>query len=173
MGECRRILLPEHSLMNRRDFSRYDEQAEDITTVGLIKVRPGEFPYRPRASTDFQDVFIDELSHLLVICTKSRISVLGLGRAADSNAISLFTTNLTTDSPTAITHIAGTSSGRIFMRGVDKNLYELDYSNNSKWFFSSGAKVWVINRSSSAWSNWMPSVMSSSMCSDALGLGRD
>lgn len=119
------------------------------------------------------DVFIDELSHLLVICTKSKISVLGLGRAADSNAISLFTTNLATDAPTAMTHVAGTSTGRIFMRGIDKNLYELDYSNNSKWFFSSGAKVWVINRSSSAWSNWMPSVMSSSTSGEHARLGND
>ena len=58
-------------------------------------------------------------------------------------------------------HIAGTAAGRVFMRGTNKDLYELEYTSESRWFFGSGARVGVTNRSSGTLSTWMPSVFSS------------
>jgi len=118
----------------RHDFNRYDEQAEDITAVGLVKARP--------------DVFIDDLQYLLVICTPTKISVLGLGSGPNSS-ISLFSTNLSASSPTPMDSVVGSSAGRIFMRGRDANVYELVYSNSSSFMSAGGPSLSIVNRSSS------------------------
>ena len=109
----------------------------------------------------YTDVFIDALTHLLVICTSTKITVLGLGRENGSNAISLFSTNLSTTSTTPITYIAGSKSGRVFMLGETKELFELEYSNDSSWFFGSGAKIAIKNLSSGYLSNLLPTFLSS------------
>ena len=129
-----------------RDFSRYEEQPDNIEAVGLAKVRP--------------DVFIDSLSHLLVICTTTRVTILGLGRPSKKE-VSLFVTNLSTETPTPMVQVVSTAAGRIFLLGINKQLYELEYSNDSRWFFGSGAKLWVTNRSSSSLGNWVPTFFTS------------
>jgi hypothetical protein len=110
------------------------------------------------------DVFVDEITHILIICTASRLTLLGLSHPSPRE-VSLYHTQLTADLPTSILAISGTHSGRIFMTGSNKDLYEVEYSNSSGWFFGSGAKVAVHNRSSGGLSNWIPSVFSSSSAS--------
>ena len=107
-----------------------------------------------------QDVFVDDITHVLIICTASRLTLLGLSRPS-GRELNLYHTNMSVGTPTAMLHIAGTTSGRVFMRGGNKDLYELEYSSESRWFFGSGARVGITNRSSGNLSTWMPSIMSS------------
>ncbi|WVF70035.1 hypothetical protein IAT40_004822 [Kwoniella sp. CBS 6097] len=130
-----------------RDFSRYDEQNDTIQAVGLVKAR--------------KDVFVDEITHVLVICTSSKATLLGLSRPANSREISLYHTNLSVETPAAMIDIKGTSAGRIFMLGANKDLYELDYSSDASWFFGSSTKVGLHNRSSGSLANWTPGFLSS------------
>ncbi|OCF37542.1 nuclear pore complex protein Nup155 [Kwoniella heveanensis BCC8398] len=130
-----------------RDFSRYDEQNDTIQAVGLVKAR--------------KDVFVDEITHVLVICTSSKATLLGLSRPANSREISLYHTNLSVETPSAMIDIKGTSAGRIFMLGANKDLYELDYSSDASWFFGSSTKVGLHNRSSGSLANWTPGFLTS------------
>lgn len=125
-----------------RDFSRYDQQADTIQSVGLVRAR--------------KDVFVDDISHLLVICTASKATLLGLSRSAKGE-LSLYATNLSVDTPTSMLEIKGTDSGRVFLLGANKDLYELEYSTGSGWL-GGGSKVWISNRSSGYLSTWVPSV---------------
>lgn len=106
------------------------------------------FPSCARLCRSRADVFIDDLQYLLVICTPTKVSVLGLG-TGPSTSISLFSTNLSASSPTPMDAVVGSSAGRIFMRGRDTNVYELQYSNSSSFMTSGGPSLSVVNRSSS------------------------
>jgi nuclear pore complex protein Nup155 len=58
--------------------------------------------------------------------------------------------------------ITGTDSGRIFMLGQNRNVYELEYSASSgSWFFGSSNNVKLHNRTSGALTNWTPSMFAS------------
>ncbi|WWD22088.1 hypothetical protein CI109_106577 [Kwoniella shandongensis] len=130
-----------------RDFSRYDEQDDTIQAVGLVRVR--------------KDVFVDDITHVLVICTSAKATLLGLSRPSNSREINLWATNLSVDTPTAMIDIKGTAAGRIFMLGANKDLYELDYSAKDSWLFGSATSIKVHNRSSGNMANWLPSVLAS------------
>lgn len=94
------------------------------------------------------DVFIDDLRYLLTICTPTKITVLGLGTGPNSS-INLFSTNLSTSSPSGMDSVLGTSAGRIFMLGRDANVYELLYTNSTGFISSGGPSLSVTNRSRS------------------------
>lgn len=101
------------------DFSRYDEQSEVILSVGLVKAKPG--------------VFINTISHLLVLCTPSTLILLGLSVAP--NDITLYATDLSI--PTdgiAMTDVVSMPDGRTFMVGSDGCLYEMQYRADEGWF---------------------------------------
>lgn len=126
-----------------RDFSRYDQQDSTIHAVGLVRAR--------------KDVFVDDITYLLVICTATKATLLGLSRSPKGE-LSLYATNMSVDIPTTMTAIRGTDSGRIFLLGANKDIYELEYSISSGWL-SSGSKIWITNRSSGYLSTWVPSVL--------------
>ncbi|TYJ54289.1 hypothetical protein B9479_005048 [Cryptococcus floricola] len=130
-----------------RDFSRYDEQADTIQAVGLIKAR--------------KDVFVDDITHVLVICTATKATLLGLSRSLQSREISLYHTNLTAETPTIMIDIKGTDEGRIFALGANKDLYELDYAAESSWLFGSSTSVRLNNKTGGGVSNWVPSLVTS------------
>ena len=116
---------------------------------------------RGKCFADHPDVFVDDITHVLIICTATRLTLLGLSRPP-SGELNLYATNLAADTPTAMRSIVGTSTGRVFMLGANKDLYELDYSSESRWFFGSGTRVGITNRSSGSLSTWMPTMLSSS-----------
>lgn len=108
-----------------------------IVGVGLVKPRPG--------------VFVDSISHLLVLTTPTQITLVGLGYStptpdAPKRELTFFMTGLS--SPTdgvSLTTIKGTSDGRIFLStspaplipggiGGDGCLYELVYQSSEGWF---------------------------------------
>jgi nuclear pore complex protein Nup155 len=126
-----------------RDFSRYDQQDSTIHAVGLVRAR--------------KDVFVDDIHYLLVICTATKATLLGLSRSPKGE-LSLYATNMSVEAPTTMTSIRGTDAGRIFLLGVNKDIYELEYSISSGWL-SSGSKIWLTNRSSGYLSTWVPSVL--------------
>lgn len=107
------------------------------------------------------DVFVDDITHVLVICTSTKATVLGLSRSSTSREILLYHTNLTVDTPTVMVDIKGTDEGRVFVLGANKDLYELDYSSDSSWLFGSSTSVRLKNRTSGGVSNWVPSVVAS------------
>ena len=143
----------------RRDFYRYDEQAETIECVGLVKARRGRLN-RSTGVLTISDVFVDDVTQVLIICTASRLTLLGLSRPS-ARELNLYHTNLSIDTPTAMLSMVGNSSGRVFLRGGNKDLYELVYSNESRWFFGNGARVNITNRSGSAASTWIPTIFGS------------
>lgn len=126
-----------------RDFSRYDQGGDTIQSVGLVKAR--------------KDVFVDDITHLLVICTTTKATLLGMSRS-DKGELSLYATNLSAETATSMVDIRGTDSGRIFLLGANKDLYELEYSTSSGWL-SSGSKMWITNRSTGYLSTWVPTVL--------------
>lgn len=93
---------------------------------------------------DGLDVFIDDITHILVICTRSSATILGISRT--ENKLNFFQTELSCQLPTRMLGIRGTNSGRVFMNGDNKGLYELEYTNSAGWFFGSSSKVWVTGR---------------------------
>lgn len=92
-------------------------------------------------------VFVDQIQHVLVICTSSSITLLGLAFEASSASapsssstkkkreLKLFVTdmNLATEG-VQMSSVCGTASGRIFCKGSDGCLYEILYQASEGWF---------------------------------------
>ena len=125
-----------------REFSRFDQMAGEIQVVGLVRAR--------------KDVFIDGITHLLIISTASRTKMLGLSQE-DNGELSIYTTDFEVDSPAQFTEVQGTDDGRVFLLGHNRDIYELEYTANSGWF-GNGTKMWITNRTSSVIANWVPSL---------------
>lgn len=107
-----------------------------IVGVALVKPRPG--------------VFVDAISHLLVLATPSQVNLVGLGYVAPSpgakKEVTFYLTGLSVPTDgVSFTTIRGTNSGRIFLSsspdpltpggiGGDGCLYELAYQAQEGWF---------------------------------------
>ncbi|KAF9455109.1 nucleoporin [Macrolepiota fuliginosa MF-IS2] len=121
-----------------QDLSSFVDQPDVITSVTLV---------RPKAS-----LFIEEISHLLVICTP--VSVLLLGVSVTSvpghdgrsrKEIQFYATDRNIPTDIEMISVVGTQDGRIFMAGAqDGCLYELHYQETESWF---GKRVQLINHS--------------------------
>ncbi|GAA6024169.1 hypothetical protein JCM10207_005590 [Rhodosporidiobolus poonsookiae] len=117
-------------------FSTFEELTDVIVGVALVRPRPG--------------VFVDSISHLLVLATPSQVTLVGLGYTASSPSakkeVTFYLTNLSVPTDgVSFTTIRGTSSGRIFLStspepltpggiGGDGCLYELVYQAQEGWF---------------------------------------
>ncbi|GAA5993501.1 hypothetical protein JCM10908_000619 [Rhodotorula pacifica] len=117
-------------------FSTFEELSDVIVGVAVVKPRAG--------------VFVDSISHLLVLATPAQVTLVGLGYAAPSpgakKEVTFYLTGLSV--PTdgiSFTTIRGTTSGRIFLSsspepltpggiGGDGCLYELAYQAQEGWF---------------------------------------
>lgn len=117
-------------------FSTFEELPDVIVGVGLVTPRKG--------------VFVDAISHLLVLATPNQITLVGIGYAPPSpgakREVTFYLTGLTV--PTdgiSLTTVRGTSTGRIFLAsspdpltpggiGGDGCLYELVYQSAEGWF---------------------------------------
>jgi len=117
-------------------FSTFEELTDVIVGVALVRPRPG--------------VFVDSISHLLILSTPSQVHLVGLGYAPPSPGakkdVTFYLTGLSV--PTdgiSFTTIRGTSNGRIFLSsspepltpggiGGDGCLYELAYQSSEGWF---------------------------------------
>lgn len=114
------------------------DQPDVITSVTLV---------RPKAS-----LFIEEIFHLLVICTPVSLVLLGVSATSvpgpDNRLrkeIQFYATDRNVATEIEMISVAGTQDGRIFMAGAqDGCLYELHYQETESWF---GKKVQLINHS--------------------------
>ncbi|TFK57029.1 nucleoporin [Heliocybe sulcata] len=120
-----------------QELSSFVDQPDVISHVALVK---------PKAN-----VFIDEISHLLVICTPVSVLLLGVSVSAPPSGsrslkeIKLYATDMSVPTEVELTAVIGSKDGRIFMCGVqDGNLYELHYQEKEGWF---GKRVQLINHS--------------------------
>lgn len=124
-----------------------------ITHVGLVKPKKG--------------LFIEEISHLLVICTPVSILLIALSFSTVPGTstrlrkeVKLYATDLTISTEVEMTSVAGTPDGRIFMCGSqDGNLYELHYQETEGWF---GKRIQLINHSVGGMSSLLPRFTSTS-----------
>jgi nuclear pore complex protein Nup155 len=132
----------------RQELSSFIDQPEIITQVALVKPRPG--------------VFIDDISHILVVCTHVTVILLGLSSSQvpgpdnrQRREIKLYATDMTvTTDGVEMTSVVGTDDGRIFMCGAsDGNLYELHYQEKEAWF---GKRLQLINHSAGGLSSFIP-----------------
>lgn len=134
------------------DFTSYDEPSEIINSVALVKAKPG--------------IFIDSITHLLIICTDNTVQAVGLEAAIVTLAsgqtrreISLFATDIDVKTEgVPMFGTVGTSDGRVFMCGgkKDGSLYELVYQAKEGWF---SRKCGLINHSLSTVATFMPSLL--------------
>ncbi|KDQ63476.1 hypothetical protein JAAARDRAFT_695291 [Jaapia argillacea MUCL 33604] len=144
MPEVERVWISiDHKLflwnyLEGEELASFVDQPDVITHVALVKPKP--------------NVFIDEISFLLVICTPVSVLLLGLSAAPipssqgrSQNEIKLYATDMSVSSEIEMTSVIGTPEGRIFMCGnQDGNLYELHYQEKEGWF---GKRVQLINHS--------------------------
>lgn len=125
-----------YSSFCRKELSSFTGQPEIITFVALV---------RPKAA-----VFVEEISHLLVLCTSSSISLLGLSLTPGSDdrprkRVEFFVTGIKALTQVGVVSIAGMPDGRIFMAGAqDGCLYEFFYQRQDAWF---GKRIQLINHS--------------------------
>ncbi|KAF3924754.1 hypothetical protein AA313_de0209947 [Arthrobotrys entomopaga] len=111
------------------DFQEYAEPSKsNILAVNLLKPRPG--------------VFVDSVTHVLLVATSSDITLLGLsakpnGRPFNGCDIQIYKTNMSlTVKGINVNIVEGSpKSGRIFFTGtVDNEVYELTYQEQEGWF---------------------------------------
>lgn len=134
------------SYENESDVAYFDGLNETIISVGFVKPKPG--------------IFQSYVKYLLILTTTVEITVLGVTMNEKSDGTQgeiqlvpepIFT--VATDG-IAITTIANTNSGRIFLGGRNGSLYEIHYQAESSWF---GKRCKKINHSEGPLSFLVPS----------------
>jgi nuclear pore complex protein Nup155 len=130
-----------------QDLSSFVDQPDVITHVAIVNPKPG--------------VFVDEINHLLVLCTPLTVILLGVS-ATDvlgpnhktRKEIKLFDLDMSIPCDVEMISVAGTADGRIFMAGSqDGHLYELHYQEREGWF---GRRVQLINHSVGSVQSFFP-----------------
>ncbi|EIN14134.1 nucleoporin [Punctularia strigosozonata HHB-11173 SS5] len=137
----------------------YNEQPDNITSVAIVKPRPG--------------VFIDDIVYVLVICTPITVLLIGVscttGRLPNDRPhkeIQLYATEMSITTEVEMTCVAGMADGRIFLAGAqDGNLYELHYQEKEGWF---GKRVQLINHSVGGVHSLLPKFASSASDADRI-----
>ena len=106
----------------------YSGEDQAIVALGIAKPRPG--------------VFVEAIQYVLVVCTATQILLLGVccssgpsGKGGPYEEITLQPLPLYSVSSDNVpmVSVASSSNGRIFMGGSDGNLYELHYSEGTRF----------------------------------------
>jgi nuclear pore complex protein Nup155 len=110
----------------------FEEQPNSITAVKMVIPRRG--------------VFVDTITHLLVVATTTEIILLGVAAsqgASGVRTVSLYQTRMSLSiRGINVQEIAGSpATGRIFFGGADNEVYELTYQQEEKWFASRCGKI--------------------------------
>jgi nuclear pore complex protein Nup155 len=111
----------------------FDELREAIQVVHLAKPKP--------------DVFLSNVTHVLLIATMSEVVILGLGATKSPEgvtSVSLYQTGLRVPLKglTPVCFASSAVTGRIFMGFSDVNdVYEITYQKEERWFFSKCGKI--------------------------------
>lgn len=106
-------------------------QPSTINTVTLARPRKG--------------VFLDSVSHILVLGMTDRVSIIGLSctEVNGFKTVELFATGMHTSTRGInVDVMASTASGRVFFAGyMDNDIYELKYQQTEGWFYGKCSKV--------------------------------
>jgi hypothetical protein len=125
-----------------------------------------------QARLTFQDVFIESITYLLVVCTDNKITLLGLSVNPTQSStptnptpakqeLTLYQTDLNTSPDSvAMTQVVGTPSGRIFMTGINGCLYEVVYQAEASFF--NAKKCSLTNWTAGRLSHFLPTILSTS-----------
>ncbi|KAK4144587.1 Non-repetitive/WGA-negative nucleoporin C-terminal-domain-containing protein [Dichotomopilus funicola] len=122
----------------------YEEATHTITAVALVPPKKG--------------VFVDTITHILVVATSTEITLLGVSAAptpSGSRSVALYQTKMSVHRGSSdVSHIVGTASGRIFLGGdTDTDIHELFYQQEERWFSSRCGKI---NHTHQGWSSVVP-----------------
>ncbi|OBT97132.1 hypothetical protein VE01_04801 [Pseudogymnoascus verrucosus] len=128
------------------ELNGFEEQSNSITAVKLVVPRRG--------------VFLDTITHLLVVATTAEIILLGVGAttnpATGAKVVTLFNTGMSLSIKGIDVRVieGSAASGRIFFSGGgDNEVYELTYQQEEKWFASRCGKV---NHTSPGYTSLVP-----------------
>ncbi|KAG8903519.1 hypothetical protein FRB99_003175 [Tulasnella sp. 403] len=129
----------------------YQKGTEAIIHVALVPVKTG--------------VFVETITHLLVICRQTFIELVGISAPAGQappgslprRELTMFETDIKVPNEMAVESVVGSPEGRIFLCGKGP-LFELEYRARESWF-SRQAKL--INHSISTGASFIPSVFAS------------
>ena len=124
----------------------FEEASHTITAVALVPPKPG--------------VFVESISHILVVATTSDILLLGVSAVSaptGAKNISLYQTKMGVHrGGSDVSVIVGTAKGRIFFAGdSDIDIHELYYQQEEKWFSSRCGKI---NHTHPGWSSVVPTL---------------
>lgn len=109
-------------------YCTMDALDQVIVCVGLVRPRPG--------------VFVDDIAHVLVVCTAGEIVLVGVRHRPDDRTVDLVTTSYAAAADGVhMLAVAGTDDGRIFTAGKDGRLYEIEYRPGQRWFAAKCRKV--------------------------------
>lgn len=113
------------------DLHTFDEMDTTIISVALVPPKKG--------------LFIDSISHLLVLVTLSDLYIVALSHNKESNSIELYETGMSVSVKGLDVSqiVASPKTGRIFFTGDSDgtNLWEIIYSNVETWFKGKCSKV--------------------------------
>ncbi|KAJ1332254.1 hypothetical protein BSLG_008913 [Batrachochytrium salamandrivorans] len=130
-------------------INTFDDQEQIIISAALVKPIPG--------------VFLDRIEYVLVVATPLEIILLGIAfskKGQDGSprgAMTIYRTDMSIASDGVnMTSIVGTDTGRIFMRGNNGQLYELEYESQDGWLVR---KIRKINRTSSGIISFIPTFL--------------
>ncbi|KAJ2320739.1 hypothetical protein IWW52_001178 [Coemansia sp. RSA 2704] len=141
------------------DFYSFEGQEQVIVSVGLV---------RPRAG-----VFVEAVTHVLVVATPLEVFLLGVGHKAGARGgeVTLYATQISVAADgVAMTSIAGTRDGRVFMAGNDGGLYEFEYRAADGWLSRRARKV---NLTATVASYFVPTFLAGRREAAALALAVD
>ncbi|ORY76962.1 putative nucleoporin [Protomyces lactucae-debilis] len=127
-----------------QDFQAYEDHPHTLTAVALVRPRGG--------------VFVDAITHLLVLATPYDILLLGVASPKNHKGEMQFYATRMSVPVTGIdvNCICSTDSGRIFFAGkADAHVYELRYQADEGWFSRRCSKV---NLTGSAFDNFIPAL---------------
>jgi nuclear pore complex protein Nup155 len=134
-------------MFNRQELNTYVEQTDVISHVALVRPKKG--------------IFIDDIQHLIVICTPVSVHLLGVQDVASTSPsgqprkdLKVYATGMSVSTEVEMTSVIGTAEGRIFMAGAqDGHLYELHYQEKEGWF---GKRVQLIDHSVGGMQSFLP-----------------
>lgn len=144
---------------NGQDFQAYEDHTHTITCVKLVRPKPG--------------VFVDGITHVLVIATLHEVFLLGVAAPKGNNGeLQFYGTRMSVAAAgIEVSCIDSTATGRIFFAGkVDSHVYELLYQAEEGWFSRRCSKV---NHTGSSFDNFMPSGLSAKSSEKILQMSVD
>ncbi|KAI8145675.1 Nup133 N terminal like-domain-containing protein [Fennellomyces sp. T-0311] len=115
--------------VEKKDVNTYEE-TDRIVGVGLVNAKA--------------DIFNPEITHVLVVATTTRVSVIAVAfkkKQGEPHSLTFYRTEIFTSSSGAqMKTIIGTKNGRIFMLSELGDVWELEYRREEGWFTSRCSK---------------------------------